>query len=179
MARGNPTPGVEVQGPIVQALIASVEIVRPEVLRILASHGISASSPRPGYPLPEVLRCLDDIQGRVGRVTVRAIGQQVPRHTAFPPHITSFAMALFLMNAAYRTNHQGAEHIGGYHHEPVDGQSSRMRCDNPYPCDFNQGVLEGLYARFTGRGTLRLRIEHETEDCRTRGATACTYRLKW
>ncbi|OJH39802.1 hypothetical protein BON30_19650 [Cystobacter ferrugineus] len=140
---------------------------------------MSASSPRSCYPLADVLRCLEVIQERVGRVTVRAMGQQVPRHTAFPPHITSFAMALFLMNTAYLGNHQGAEDIGGYHHELVDGQSSRMRCDNPYPCDFNQGVLEGLHARFTGRGMLGLRIEHESEDCRARGATACTYRLKW
>jgi hypothetical protein len=179
MARVISAPQVEVQGHVVKALLDSVEIVRPEVLRILGTHGITASSPRPWYPLADVLCCLRDVQARVGLVTVRAIGQQVPKHTAFPPHITSFAMALFQMNAAYRTNHRGEGDIGGYHHEPVDGQSSRMRCDNPYPCEFNQGVLESLHSRFSGRGSLRLRIAHEPGGCRSRGDAACTYHLKW
>ncbi|MET0406045.1 MAG: hypothetical protein ABW123_26750 [Cystobacter sp.] len=179
MTSSIPAHGIEVRGPVVRALLDSVDVVRPEVKRILAVHGITAQETRPWYALSQVLDCLQDVQSRVGQVTVRAIGQQVPRHTAYPPHITTFQMALYLMNTGYLTNHQGAGDIGGYHHEPMDGRSSRMRCNTPYPCDFNQGVLEGLHARFAGRGSLRLRIEHDAAGCRCRGDAACVYHLKW
>ena len=179
MAQDKPTSGIEVEGRVISTLIASVEVVRPEVQRILAAHGISAASPRPWYPLEDVLRCVADVQERVGLVTLRAVGQQVPRHTAYPPQLTTFPMALFHMNAAYQRNHRGPGNIGGYHHEPVDGESARMRCDNPYPCEFNQGVLEGLHARFAARGARRLRIEHDPASCRTQGGSSCLYHLKW
>ncbi len=179
MAHVVQSSGIQVEGRVIGALIASVEIVRPEVQRILAVHDISSARPRPWYPLEDILRCLADIQERVGLVTLRAIGQQVPRHTVYPPQLTTFPVALFNMNAAFQKNHQGPGDIGGYHHEPVDGESSRMRCDNPYPCEFNQGVLEGLHARFAPRGARRLRIEHDPSGCRSRGDASCLYHLKW
>jgi hypothetical protein len=172
-------PGIEVRAQVVRALFDSVDVVRPEVKRIFAAHGVTAHSTQPWFSLSQILECLKDIQARVGLVTVRALGQQVPRYTEYPLHVTSFQMALYLMNTGYLTNHQGTGPIGGYHHEPLDGQSSRMRCDTPYPCDFNQGVLEGLHARFAGRGSLRLRIEHDPASCRSRGDRSCTYHLKW
>ncbi|WNG29329.1 hypothetical protein F0U62_39055 [Cystobacter fuscus] len=170
---------VEAQGHLVNALIDSGEAVRPEVKRIMAAHGFTATTIQPWYPLPDFLRCLEDIQTHVGRFSLRAIGQQLPRYTVFPPHITSFETALILVDEAYRMNHRGPGNIGGYHHEPVDGHAARMRCDNPYPCEFDQGLLEALHMRFAHPGSLRLRITHGPGGCRALGDAACTYHLKW
>ena len=39
--------------------------------------------------------------------------------------------------------------------------------------------MEALYDRFQPKGSIRLRIDHDPAGCRSKGARACTYHLKW
>jgi hypothetical protein len=54
-----------------------------------------------------------------------------------------------------------------------------MVCDNPYPCEFDEGLLDALTERFRPPDAFFIRIEHEPGTCRQRGDKSCTYNLAW
>ncbi|PTL75993.1 hypothetical protein [Vitiosangium sp. GDMCC 1.1324] len=179
MARSTRSDQVEVYGRSVQALLNAMEFFEFKAHRVLAAHGIEPLEPEKWYPLPSVLDSFEDILKQVGPHTTRAIGHAVPENAVFPPGIHSFTSALAGLDAAYRLNHRGTGDIGGYHYHPETERTARMVCDNPYPCEFDLGLLEALYKRFKPKGSILLRIEHDGSGCRSTGAEACTYQLKW
>ncbi|MCA9686920.1 MAG: hypothetical protein KC457_32440, partial [Myxococcales bacterium] len=48
-------------------------------------------------------------------------------------------------------------------------------CHNPYPCEFDQGIVASMARRFEPRALL----EHVGDDCRRRGAESCSYLVRW
>jgi hypothetical protein len=76
-------------------------------------------------------------------------------------------------------NHRGPGDIGGYHFQPVAPRHARLVCDNPYPCDMDQGLIEAFADKFRPKDSLRVRIEHNGQGCRLRGDGACTYDVTW
>jgi hypothetical protein len=170
---------VEVYGRSVQALVNAMEFLKLRAQRVLASHGIQNLEPEKWYPMQHVLSSFEDILKQVGPHTTRAIGHAVPKNAAFPPHIDSFESALLSLDQAYRMNHRGSGDIGSYRVQNGLNRTSTVVCDNPYPCEFDQGIMEALYDRFPPKGSFRLRIEHEAGSCRSKGGHSCTYHLKW
>jgi len=170
---------VEVYGRSVQALVNAMEFLKLRAQRVLASHGIQNLEPEKWYPMQNVLSSFEDILKQVGPHTTRAIGHALPKNAAFPPHIDSFESALLSLDQAYRMNHRGSGDIGSYRVHNGGNRTSTVVCDNPYPCEFDQGIMEALYDRFPTKGSFRLRIEHDPAGCRAKGAHACTYHLKW
>jgi hypothetical protein len=170
---------VEVYGRSVQALVNAMEFLKLRAKRVLASHGIEALEPEQWYPMRSVLGSFEDILEQVGPHTTRAIGHALPQNAIFPPQIDSFESALLSLDQAYRMNHRGSGDIGSYRVVPGVNRTATMWCDNPYPCEFDQGIMEALYDRFPPKGSLRLRIEHDPAGCRAKGSHACTYHLKW
>jgi hypothetical protein len=69
------------------------------------------------------------------------------------------------------------EGIGHYHFQHVTGQRRIvMRCDTPYPCAFDKGMIEAMARRFVPTAML----EHDTPStCRSKGSTSCTYLVTW
>jgi len=182
MRRGIRASDVEVLSINVHSLLGAFNLKEGEVQRILVSHGIEMTldESRRWYPLEAIIRSLEDIRARIGTHTLRAIGHQVPRNSPLPSHVDSFVALLPLLNDTYRMNHRGEGDIGGYHYQPLQKNSARLRCDNPYPCEFDQGLLEAFHTRLPPKSSaFRLRIEHGPDGCRTEGAEACTYLLKW
>jgi hypothetical protein len=170
---------IEVYGRSVQALVNAMEFLKLKAQRVLASHGIQTLEPEQWYPMKSVLESFEDILKQVGPHTTRAIGHAVPKNAAFPPHIDSFESALQSLDQAYRMNHRGTGDIGSYRFLPGLNRTATVVCDNPYPCEFDQGIMEALYDRFPPKGSFRMRIDHEGSSCRAKGAHACTYVLKW
>lgn len=179
MTRSTQGTSVEVYGRSVQAVVSAMEFLKLKAQRILATHGIESLQPEQWYPLQNVINSFEDILKQVGPHTTRAIGRAVPKSAVFPPAINSFESALLSLDQAYRMNHRGSGDIGSYRFIPGEGRSARMMADNPYPCEFDQGIMEALYDRFQPKGSFVLRIEHEGTGCRAKGARSCTYNLKW
>jgi hypothetical protein len=179
MTRDTPSSQVEVYGRSVQALVDAMEFLTVKAQRILASHGIESLEPEKWYPMRGVLDSFDDILTQVGPHTTRAIGLALPRNAVFPPGIDSFESGLLSLDQAYRMNHRGSGDIGSYRYQPTGERSGLMVCANPYPCDFDQGIILALYERFKPRGSFVLHIEHDPSGCRKQGALACSYQLKW
>lgn len=55
-----------------------------------------------------------------------------------------------------------------------------MTCDNPYPCDFDHGIISAMARRFQPKDSLVVHVEHmDSEPCRKQGADSCSYLVEW
>jgi len=171
------TPDIEVNGQTVIAFIAGMEHYQHRALEILERNGIA--NPRPGewYSQQAWLNAFKTIAEEVGPYTLYCIGTKIPEHAQFPDGIDSLESALRSIDIAYHLNHRGGE-IGSYqfHHSP-DG-TMHFFCDNPYPCEFDRGIIEGMARRFEPPGR-HINVRHDdSAPCRNRGDDSCRYRIE-
>ncbi len=104
---------------------------------------------------------------------LKQIGTHIFTEAKFPPQISNFEQALGSVDTAYYMNHQNlkGEEIGHYKFEKESDGKLFMICDNPYPCDFDMGIILGIAAKFK----TKIALEHSGEECRKDGANQCKY----
>ncbi|HYO52205.1 hypothetical protein [Archangium sp.] len=173
---------VEVLGQSIMAMIGGMEILKTRALKILADNGIPQLEPQGWYPMRNALTAIRSIEEKIGPVTMRAVGRKIPEHSKFPPDIRTLEDALRSLDKAYQMNHrkQQGGNIGGYHFEAAaEGRGGRMVCDNPYPCNFDHGIIEALCERFRPKDAMWVRVEHGPQGCRHKGSGDCTYLISW
>ncbi|MBF5041860.1 hypothetical protein FGE12_05615 [Aggregicoccus sp. 17bor-14] len=135
--------------------------------------------PHRWYAQQPVLDVFRNIFERIGPSTVRAIGRKVPEWAVFPRTAPgAIEEALQALQVAYETNHRNGD-IGHYRFERTGPRSGRMVCVNPYPCDFDLGLVEAVAEKSRPLHSLRVRVEHAPGDCRKRGDEACAYAVSW
>jgi len=141
------------------------------------------------YPLEGYLQAYRQIEEQLGPQMIRKMGAAKARHAVFPPNMVDITTAMQSMDVGYHMNHRQhgrpmfdplsgvmLEGIGHYHCQLTLGQKRiLMRCDNPYPCKFDEGILEALARRFSPGAML----EHESGSCRRKGGTSCSYLITW
>ena len=171
---------VQVLGQSIMAMIGGMELLKSRAMKILADNGIPQLEPQGWYPMRNALTAIKSIEEKIGPVTMRAVGRKVPEHAKFPPEITTIEQALRSLNVAYQMNHRGQQtgNIGGYHFDTA-GHGGRMVCDNPYPCNFDHGIIEALCERFRPKDSVWVRVEHAPLGCRHKGGSDCTYLISW
>ena len=167
----------QVLGQSVLAIVGGMENNRARALQLLAEQGLSPLEPEGWYPQQPVLDVFRCIFERIGPSTVRAIGRKIPEWAVFPK-AASIEDALRGIQVAYQLNHRHGD-IGRYHFEPTGLRSGRVVCENPYPCDFDQGLVEAVAERARPLHSLRVRVEHAPSSCRQRGDDACVYAVSW
>jgi hypothetical protein len=191
-------PGIETNGRTVKAIVEGFRYFKELPSQILLAEGIG--SPGAGglvlidseawYPQQAWLRAFERIATELGRPNLFAIGQKIPEAAKFPPNITSIREAIAAIDVAYHMNHrkQGRvmfdaengtmiEGIGHYGYEPVAGKAMIIsRCENPYPCEFDRGILTAMALRFEPAA----HVTHiDKAPCRERGDESCTYHVAW
>lgn len=79
--------------------------------------------------------------------TQAKIGMCTPCNAIYPSRSDSFEGAIQNLNRAYKLNHLGRG-IGDY--EVTNNSSHRITvlCNNPYPLDFNRGLIQGIANKF-------------------------------
>jgi len=171
---------VQVLGQSIMAMIGGMELLKSRAMKILADNGIPQLEPQGWYPMRNALTAIKSIEEKIGPVTMRAVGRKVPEHAKFPPEITTIEQALRSLNVAYQMNHRGQQggNIGGYRFDTA-GHGGRMVCDNPYPCNFDHGIIEALCERFRPKDSVWVRVEHAPLGCRHKGGSDCTYLISW
>lgn len=164
---------VEVNGQTILATLAGVgEAVRP----ILDKHGLGSLQPDQWYPQQAWLDVLRDIhEGNF--LNLVGIGMKIPENAKFPPDIDSVESALRLLDTAYHMNHRNGE-IGHYRYQPVGDHAIDVICDNPYPSDFDYGIIYGLVKRFRPTGS-DFKVVREGAPCRKKGDERCIYHVTW
>lgn len=170
---------VEVNGQIILATIAGAG---EGIHQLLASKGISRVDPQQWYPQQVWLDVLYDISTGVGGsrgpiFDLVSIGMQIPLHARWPDGVDSVETALISINEAYHMNHRNGE-IGYYRAERVADKHIIVEAGNPYPSDFDYGIVYGLAKRFLPHGTY-FKVVRADRPSRLYGDDHCVYHVIW
>lgn len=171
--------GVEVNGETVLAIVDGMGRFNRRAAQVLASHGIEDPQPGQWYSQQRWLDAFQFIAEEAGPATLFRIGLKIPEHARFPPEIDSVEKALRSIDVAYHMNHRGGE-IGCYRFEPIGENSARMICENPYPCDFDCGIIEGIARKYASGRPSDVFVRHDDSGCcRKQGDDRCVYEVSW
>ncbi len=185
-------PDVEVNGQTVLAVANGLGIMKMTGLKILEDSGLKNIQPNMWYPQQLWLNAFRQISENVGFRTQYQIGLSIPENAEFPAEIDDIFKALASIDTAYHMNHRlhgkvlydpetgkMTEGIGHYHYKKISNNMAEIECDNPYPCDFDKGIIMQMARKFKPETGL-VKIEHEeSKGCRKNGASACRYTVSW
>ena len=135
------------------------------------------------------LSTFQEIAKQVGQAVLYDIGVKIPANAKFPDWVVDVPSAVKSINFAYHMNHRKGgkvmfdpttgkmlDGIGNYGFEHLPGQRViTSRCENPYPCSFDEGIVTAMARRFDPRA----RVHHEPGACRREGADYCVYRVEF
>jgi hypothetical protein len=163
-----------------QSMLVTIEAMGSSVLPLLKKHGIENIHPDRWYPQQPFLDFFRDVaSGDFSSVfDLVSIGMKAPEIALWPENVKSIQDALFSIGEAYKMNHRGSE-FGYYKATQTGEREIEMECKNPYPCDFDYGLVYNtakLYLPADGQ----LTVEHAaTGRCRQHGDDVCTYIVSW
>ncbi len=171
-------PQVEVNGQTVLAVLNGMGPVQDLGHKILAQHGIKNPLPGLWYSQQAWLDAFRTIAETVGPMTLYSIGQAIPNSAQWPTQITTVEMALASIDTAYHLNHRGGE-IGSYQFNLVGPRSGKMICHNPYPSEFDQGIIYAVARKFAPLGSFPWVKLDESAPTRKKGSDSCTFLVAW
>lgn len=173
--------GVEVNGQTVSSMIAGAgelsSVFEKRMKETLAEHGIDDPQPGEWYLQQSYLDAFRSVAESIGSQTVTNIGKKIPENAEWPPGIDSVSAGLGSIDDAYQMNHRNGE-IGYYEYEETGESEGKVYCKNPYPCDFDKGLVAGVAEKFSPEGAL-VDVEEEGGTCRASGGEECIYRISW
>ena len=191
-------PGIEAYGASIDGIVDAFKLFPSVALKRMVAFGIGTMSGKNNvtierdawYPLDKFLAAFESIATEVGSRGLFQYGQHLPKYAPFPPQINDVHSALASLDVAYHMNHRKAgkvmfdpatgrmlEGIGHYGYKPVPNEKKIIAvCENPYPCEFDRGIITSLAARFEKMS----RVTHDDKaPCRKVGADSCTYVVTW
>ena len=169
---------VLVNGQTVLAVVKGMGAFARTGSEILARHGIQKPDPMGWYPQQAWLDAFQEIAKTIGRSTLNQIGMSIPNNAKFPPGIDSVEKALASLDVAYHMNHRGGE-IGHLKFTKTGERNGVMECHNPYPCDFDSGLIQAVVRRFAPAGSMPKVIHDPSKPCRAKQGDSCTYLVSW
>jgi predicted hydrocarbon binding protein len=168
--------GVEVKGQAILSIVNGVpSAFTHRAEEILADNGIEDIDPEEWYPQEAYLDAYREVAENVGETTLRQIGRSTPANADWPPGVDTPLAALQSIDDAYRMNHRGGE-IGYYDATELDDGRVKMECKNPYPCVYDQGLIEGTVKEFCDTFS---ELNETGAMCRDDGEEVCVYEVKW
>ncbi len=171
-------PDVEINGAAVISVVEAMGTFRQTASNILGEHGIVAPKEGAWYSQQAWLDTFEEIAETMGDITLRMIGEKIPEVALWPSDVDTVAKALASIDVAYHMNHRGGN-IGHYNYEELGERSGRMICENPYPCDFDMGIIESTASRFAADVAQPIVKHDRSQCCRKEGGDACTYLVSW
>ncbi len=167
-------PNVETKGA---ALLATLAALPTDATPVLHRHGIFDVDTDAWYPQQVWLDALHDISRmpELGTLGLVGIGMRIPELADWPENIDTVEDAVNSINAAYQMNHRNGD-IGYYHAERVDGTLIRVTCENPYPSDFDYGIIYGVVKRYAPPG-VSFHVERAPFPSRMNGDDVCVYEV--
>lgn len=184
---------VEVNGQTVFAIVDGMGLAKEMALRILMDNNIVNPKEGDWFLQQDWLNAFKQISNKVGKNTLFSIGKKIPENAVFPTEIDGVEKALSAIDVAYHMNHRlgkeilfdpesgtMTEGIGHYHYKKLADKKVEMVCDNPYPCNFDRGIIEAMAKKFKPAGSFYIEVEHDdSKECRTKGGESCTYLISW
>jgi hypothetical protein len=191
-------PGIEVSGECVGSMVDGFRKYPTIALKYLSKHGlVKTSGPRAGevdrtawFPLESWLSAYEGISSEIGLNSLYACGRSIPDNAVFPPNVKDVISAVSSIEVAYHMNHRKGgkimfdpatgmflEGIGHYRVEAMPAEKRLICvCENPYPCDFDRGIVAAMANRFEPDAKT---VHDADQPCRKKGADSCTYVVWW
>ena len=171
-------PNVEVNGETVLSVVDGMGAFQTQALQILAECGIKDPVAGTWYAQQAWLDAFRRISDSVGPKTLFSIGLKIPEHAKFPPEIQDAHAALAAIDVAYHMNHRHGE-IGHYHYQKTGETSAVITGANPYPCDFDRGIVEAMVRKFAPQSRVSAVRHDDKAPCRKKGGESCRYDVSW
>ncbi|MBF0544973.1 MAG: hypothetical protein HQM08_11090 [Candidatus Riflebacteria bacterium] len=187
------TSGVEINGETTYSIVDGMGVFRICALEILAKYGITKPKKGFWYSQQAWLDSFKEISAMLGPTTLFAIGKKIPANAIFPPSIDNIDKALQAIDVAYHMNHRLTgvvmfnpgtgkmlEGIGHYQYNKIGDNKVKMFCDNPYPCEFDRGIIEAMAQKFKSEtSSSAVTVHDDSCPCRRKGGDSCTYHVTW
>ncbi len=171
-------PGVEVNGQTVLSVVNGMGTMKSMGLKFLSEAGISDPDPGGWYPQQKWLDAFKLISEKVGKNTLRSIGKSIPESAKFPPQINDIHSALSAIDMAYKMNHRKGE-IGVYAYKKIGDKEAEVTCKNPYPSEFDEGIIESMSKKFAKPGEHPTISLENAATSRRSGGDSCIFRIVW
>jgi hypothetical protein len=172
------SPKVEVNGETIYSIIDGMGVFKTTAIKILSENGIADPKPGQWYSQQSWLNAFKNISEKVGESTLYNIGQKIPENAKFPPEINDIHKALSAIDVAYHMNHRNGE-IGEYKYEKTGERSAKITCTNPYPDEFDKGLVFQMGRKFAPSGAAVAVKYDETKPTRAKGSDSTTYLVAW
>ena len=165
------SPDAQVRGGDVLAMLAATGAFRKTAEQLLAERGITDVQPGGWYSLPSYAAVMHDLEHRVGPNAVFRIGKEIPNQIELPPGIDTFEKVAASFGPAFAANHRNAGN-GGIDYEITGPDSATIVSGTPYPCDFDRGVILGLFQKVL---QITPHYQHDNLLCKKKGAAVCVH----
>ena len=184
---------VEVNGQTVLSVVEGMGAFRSQAFRILKDHGIDTPVPDKWYSQQAWLDAFKEINDKIGDNTLQSIGKSIPENAQFPPEIDNIHKALAAIDIAYHMNHRLdgkvmfdpttgklTEGIGHYQYEKIDDRNGKMVCHNPYPSEFDRGIIMSMARKFKPADARDVKVELDPDKpTRRKSGDSCTFIIAW
>jgi len=140
----SPDPEALVRAANVRATLDAFQL-RPSLgQKLIAKHQLQLEdlSPDKFILVQRWLDALREIQETVGPNLVHRCGMAIMQNALFPPQFDTLDAMFANMDAIYYVNHRG--NVGHYHTRRRNEGVWEIRCETPYPRQFERGVVEGV-----------------------------------
>lgn len=142
------------------------------------------------FPQEDVLGAYHAINREIGDGPTFKTGYSIPKYAVWPPFVTDVHSALQSVDIAYHMNHRKdgvvmfdpqtgkmLEGIGHYLYQAgTSPNAATIICDDPFPCEFDRGIITATAARYQARATAK---HAPNTPCRKDGAEKCVYYVAW
>ena len=170
-------PKVEVNGETVLGFVNGLGAFKRQALALLKEQGIDDPTPGIWYSQQAWLNGFKMIGEKFGDATLKKIGESVANSAIWPKEIKTIVDALKSIDVAYHMNHRNGK-IGNYAFTKIDAETGQMVCSNPYPDQFDLGLIRTVAEKFKpSQATLMVSID-ESQSTRTKGAETTTFIIK-
>lgn len=170
---------VEVNGETVLSVVDGMGAFKQRAYQIMKENGIDNPEPGKWYPQQAWLDAFKAISQNLGSNVLYKIGKSIPENAQFPPDIDSIEKGLSLIDVAYHMNHRNGE-IGSYKFEKTSDRSGKMICNNPYPTDFDRGIIEAMGTKFKPADSKQVRVMlDQAASGRSSGGDTDIYNVEW
>ena len=137
-------PSATVRAANVRATLDAFKLIPSVGNRLVEKHKLPLNDLRPDnvVPVQRWLDALAEIQSVIGHEVLRSVGAAIIENADFPPRFGSVESVLLALDEIYQLNHRGQ--VGHYIARKLGDDCVEVRCETPYPRQFERGLVEGI-----------------------------------
>lgn len=132
--------------------------------------------PEKFYLAEDFLNAMKNIGSSMNPAVLRNVGTKIIESAQWPQGIDSLSAGLASISVAYKMNHKPNDPsiIGDYIYAKTGEGKYTITCTNPYPCEFDEGIVNGVARTFEKS----VYVKHMDGPCRKKGDDRCVYQVR-